>query len=101
MPKDKLSYWYGKGDSYLHEGRYLDAVQAYKKALQLDPSLAAVWNNMGIALEGIESYKEAIDAYHQGLELDPTFSELWSNVGNALDEVGLYQIAILCYEKAL
>jgi tetratricopeptide (TPR) repeat protein len=41
--------WNNKGDALLNQGKYDEAIQAYDKAIQLDPKFAAVWNNKGDA----------------------------------------------------
>ena len=48
-----------------------DATAQWEKAVKLDPSYAAAWNNLGIGLEQLGKFKEAREAYEEALKLDP------------------------------
>jgi len=47
-----------------------DAVSHWEKAIKLDPTYAAAWNNLGIGYEQLGRFKEAREAYEQALKLD-------------------------------
>ena len=46
------------------------AVAHWEKAVKLDPTYAAAWNNLGIGYEQLGRFKEAREAYEQALKLD-------------------------------
>ena len=43
----------------------------WEKAVEIDPTYAAAWNNLGIAYEQQGKFDEARKAYEKALELDP------------------------------
>jgi Flp pilus assembly protein TadD len=47
-----------------------DAVLHWEKAVKIDPTYAAAWNNLGIGYEQLGRFKEAREAYEQALKLD-------------------------------
>lgn len=63
--------WNALGGTYLNEGRYDLAVEAFEKAIELEPGYARAYFNMGQALAELGRHSEAIDAYNRAIELDP------------------------------
>jgi Flp pilus assembly protein TadD len=48
-----------------------EALYRWQKAVQLDPTYAAAWNNLAIAYEHEGKFEEAKKAYEEALKLDP------------------------------
>jgi Flp pilus assembly protein TadD len=48
-----------------------EATLQWEKAVKLDPTYAAAWNNLGIGYEQLGKFKEAREAYEEALKLDP------------------------------
>jgi superkiller protein 3 len=48
-----------------------EALYRWQKAVELDPSYAAAWNNLAIAYEHDGKFAEADKAYKKAMELDP------------------------------
>jgi Tfp pilus assembly protein PilF len=48
-----------------------EALYRWQKAVELDPTYAAAWNNLAIAYEHEGKFEEAKKAYERALELDP------------------------------
>jgi tetratricopeptide (TPR) repeat protein len=64
------------------------AIAAYRRALKLDPKLAAAHTNLGNLLYGAGSLDEALGHYRTALELDPEQPEARYNLANLLDDAG-------------
>ncbi|CCQ64165.1 TPR repeat:Sel1-like repeat:Sel1-like repeat [Crocosphaera watsonii WH 0401] len=45
------------------QGKYDEAIAAYKKAIEINPNDAFAYNNMGLALDDQGKYDEAIAAH--------------------------------------
>ena len=52
-------------------GLWNEALYRWKKAVEIDPSYAAAWNNLAIAYEHEGKFEDAKKAYEKALELDP------------------------------
>jgi len=85
--------WRGTGVILYNQGRYDDALQAFEKAITLDPFCADNLNSKGIILNQLGRYREAIEYFDQAIDLDPCSAAYWSNKAEALYELGDYQNA--------
>lgn len=56
------------------------ALSLYRKALQLDPSYAVVYNDTGVIMEAKGMAKEAEQNYIKAADLDPHFAGAYSNL---------------------
>ena len=52
-------------------GLWNEALYRWQKAVQIDPTYAAAWNNLAIAFEHEGKFDEAKKAYEKALQLDP------------------------------
>lgn len=52
-------------------GLWNEAMYRWQKAVELDPSYSAAWNNLAIAYEHEGKFDEAKKAYERALKLDP------------------------------
>ena len=57
-------------DVALH-GLWSEAASHWQKAVELDPTYAAAWNNLGIAYEQQGQFTKARAAYEKALQLEP------------------------------
>jgi tetratricopeptide (TPR) repeat protein len=58
---------------------YLQQIQAFEKAIALDPTNADAWFNKAYALAGMKKYDEAIAAFDKVKELDPAYPKIDKN----------------------
>jgi tetratricopeptide (TPR) repeat protein len=63
--------WNALGGTYLNEGRYDLAIEAFDNAIAIEPGYARAYFNKGQALAKLGRHSEAIDAYNKAIELDP------------------------------
>jgi len=52
-------------------GLWAEAANHWQKAVELDPTYAAAWNNLGIAYEQQGQFTKARTAYEKALQLEP------------------------------
>lgn len=81
--------------------QYLNALNCYDKALEINPKNADAWNSKGVSLHNIRRYSEALDCYHKALEIDPKDASAWNSKGHTLYILGRYSEALACLDKAL
>jgi tetratricopeptide (TPR) repeat protein len=93
--------WYKKGYALAKQGKYDDAIQAFDKAIQLNPNFANAWNNKGWILAKQGKYDDAIQACDKAIQLAPKNDSVWSIKGYALAKQGKYDDAIQAFDKAI
>jgi tetratricopeptide (TPR) repeat protein len=93
--------WTQRGDDLYLQARYGDAVDAYNKALEIDPYYSIAWNKRGNALTELGYYEEAIRNYDKAIELDPLYGQAWDNKGYALYRVGMFNESLIAYNRAI
>ena len=84
MSGKENNLWYNEGNEKAKEGNNEDAIIAYGKALEIDPSNVSAWNNKGIVLSRLKRFEEAIICYDQAIERNPEYANAWYNKANAL-----------------
>lgn len=89
------------GFFYSHKERYDDAINAYRKSLEIEPRFEDAQNNLGYALAKLGKHEEAIAHYQIALKIKPDLVEAHNNLGNSLAEIGKVDEAIAHYEIAL
>ncbi len=92
-----------KGYRAYVQGRYVEAEQHFRTALQTRPDMQG-WYNLGNALYAQQQYQEAAQCYQQAAELasDPaTRAFAWYNLGNTQFALGNLPAALEAYQKAL
>lgn len=60
-------------------GLWKEAAFRWQQAVELDPTYAAAWNNLGIGYEQLGRFDEARKAYERALELDPASTFIRNN----------------------
>ncbi len=96
-------------ESYRALGRHEEAIETYRKAIELygrnsaspPPEAAALWNNLGAVYRDLGRHEEAIKAYQKAIELDEKFAYPWNGLGNVYRDLGRYEEAIKAYQKAI
>ncbi len=63
---------YDDGIEYLDEKDFKNAILRFKKAIEIDPSFAYAWDNLGISYRKTNQYEKAIKAYEKSLEINPS-----------------------------
>ncbi|RKP26306.1 hypothetical protein SYNPS1DRAFT_21908 [Syncephalis pseudoplumigaleata] len=74
QPHRNPTYWCSIGVLYYQINQYRDALDAYTRAIRLNPYISEVWYDLGTLYESCNSNQtnDALDAYQRAAELDPT-----------------------------
>jgi len=65
--KDQVDF----GITVAQRGLWKEASFRWEKAVEVDPTYAAAWNNLGIGYEQLGRFDDARKAYEKALELEP------------------------------
>ena len=93
-----------KGNRSYHSGNYEQAIEKYRKALEIRPNNANAQFNLGDALYAMESYDEAYEAFQKVVEMSPDAklkSNAVFNMGNCLLAQDKYYDAFNIYKVSL
>ncbi len=83
------------------QGKFDEAIEHYRYALQIRPDFAQAHNNAGCALRSQGKLNEAVSHFRQTLQLKPDSAEAHNNLGNTLFAQGKFEEAAGHYRKAL
>ncbi len=92
---------YNLGLCLLQAGDNKNAVNAFKRAIQLDEEFIAAWGNMGTALKNVGSPQEALAAAQKVLELEPNNPDALINLGGIYKDLGNLDQALASTLKSL
>ncbi len=82
-------------------GRYAEAQQEFRRAIDADPAWGVVHYNLGVALEKNNQTDEAVAAYQASLALDPESHLAQSNLASALRNAGKLEASRHAFRRAL
>ncbi len=85
---------------YSHKD-YDKAIEQWREAIRLDPSLARAHLDLGIALRGKGQLAEAIPLLREAVRLDPKNGTAYADLGDALQEQNDLDGALAAYQAAL
>ncbi len=89
-----------RGLTCQEKGNHDKATHHYTKAIELNPNLAAAYNNRGIAYGKRGELDRAIEDCTKAIQLNPNLAEAYSNRGTAYQNKGELGRAIEDYTKA-
>lgn len=91
------------GWTYSMMERYEEAIEACKKAIEVDPTFGNPYNDIGAYLIELERWEEAIPWLEKATEAPryeaPQFPHM--NLGRVYEHLGDYEQALTCYEQAI
>lgn len=89
------------GDTLLQLEQASEAIDCYRKILEIVPDHAVVHNNLGNAYFTSGYYAEAATSYRRATELQPDFASAHSNLGGVLKDIGESLDGIKSIRRAL
>lgn len=81
--------------------QYEEALEAFQKAVELDPSNAQALFGMGLCYKSLRQYDRAITAYEKALEINPSYTKVHSALGEVWSVKGQYAEAENSYLHAI
>lgn len=94
--------WFQEGLRYdSSKETYPFALEAYQKAVELDPNFGDAYVNLGNIYYRQELFVDAERCYRLAITCDPDHAKAYYNLGNTLDELHCTQEAGDCFQKSL
>ncbi|MHC4200716.1 MAG: tetratricopeptide repeat protein, partial [Planctomycetota bacterium] len=91
--------FFNRGLDQHDQGLYDEAIESYKRAVELDPDFVVANNNLGMVYIDKEMFPEAIAAFDRTIELDPGYAEAHNNLGFVYRRLGDDAKAAVHYTK--
>ncbi len=89
------------GVSYQNRKDYVKAIEAYKRAIELDPNYIEAYNNLGILYQEIGDDHSAYETYQRLINVNPDYEKVYNNLGLLFYQRGQYGEALEAFQKAL
>lgn len=89
------------GDRLFEQGRFRDAIKAYDKYLELQPTHVKSIYNRGRAYEELGEYSQALANFKKALDIDKKSVNAYLSIGNHHYRQERFDIAAYNYEKAV
>jgi len=99
--KEKVSYYISKGNEYLMQGEYSNAIECYNKAKQLKRKDHKIHLLLGEAYRLADMKDESIQAYNESLRKGSEDIRIYLGLGNIYTLKYLYEESKRYYQKAL
>ncbi|ABS56464.1 putative PAS/PAC sensor protein [Methanoregula boonei 6A8] len=77
---------------YARNRNYRGAIEAFERAIEIDPKLPHVWNDRGICIRALGDYDEALKSFLRAVELSPQNPEILYELGETLEQMGVMQM---------
>ena len=80
---------------------YNKSLQAFERALGLDPDNAEAWRGKGLAYSGLKTQDKALAALDRATEINPQYGQAWLDKGNLLLNTGKADESLQALNRAL
>lgn len=87
-------YWHSTGQIPL-------AGQAYTRSLNLNPTQAGIWSNLGLIYQQLQQFPDALACYQRALQLEADLPDSWNNLGTLQQSLGYLEPAMIAYQQCL
>ena len=99
--EETVEYLNLKGLLLTELGHFKESKKIYKKALEMEPNLAEIHNNLGMLHLKMKKLDDAVIAFQEAVKKNVNYAHAYVNLGATLVELEKYDEAINAYEKAL
>lgn len=90
-----------RGDTLAEQGRYSEAAQAYRQALNVNSNNAYALQGLGDAYLNLGRAEQAIETFKQLTRLRPRSADAWFSLGDAYSYLGRYGESLNPYKQAI
>jgi superkiller protein 3 len=101
LPRRFGSIYYSLGNAFLAQGRPNEAIESYRRAIEISPPHPQALIGIGNALLLQGKLEDAATTYHQALRIDPGLAEAHHALAVALHREGKLDQALDQYRKAI
>ncbi|HMC82672.1 MAG TPA: tetratricopeptide repeat protein, partial [Candidatus Polarisedimenticolia bacterium] len=77
------------------------AVAAFEKAIELDPKMGEVYNNLGFLYHTTLKYDRALEMFNQAIQTSSDSAVAYINLGNTYYKMSRHEQAVAAWKRAL
>ena len=102
--KNNSQTWNDLGETFFKAGTFDKAVNAFYKAIEIEPDNGWPYANLARILVSQGQFKKAIALYQKSINLlknDKDKAAVWNLLGNAYRKLNDYDNAVKAYQKAV
>ncbi|HIF02843.1 MAG TPA: tetratricopeptide repeat protein [Nitrospinaceae bacterium] len=92
--QEKAEDWFLKGNTLSRQGRFEEAIDAYKKSIERNPSATVSYFNLALAYKNLNKHKEAAIAFEKTVELEPGNLDARYSLGSEYNHLERWEDAI-------
>jgi len=92
--QEKAEDWFLKGNALSRQGQFEEAVEAYKKSIEHNPSATVSHFNLALAYKSLNRNGEASVALEKAVELEPGNLDARYSLGNIYNHLERWEEAI-------
>ncbi|HBZ69865.1 MAG TPA: hypothetical protein DEP35_09075 [Deltaproteobacteria bacterium] len=101
LPRRFGSIYYNLGNAFLSQERPKEAIESYRRAIEISPPHPEALIGIGSALLLEGKLEDAVTTYRQALRVDPNLPEAHHALAVALHRAGKLDEALMQYQKAI
>jgi predicted TPR repeat methyltransferase len=98
---DQADWYSNLGIVFQSDGQLEAAIDAYRRAIAMDPGHANAYSNLGVVLRAIGKPSEAEAAYRTAIRLNPDHIDAYTNLGILLNGLRRIEEAAACFCKVI
>ena len=99
--QDSPKLWNERGVALHQDGKFAEAEESYRRAIQAELGYALAHNNLGVALYHRGDGEQAMAAFRVALDAQPTFAKARLNLALLLSKGKRFQAALEAYRAVL
>ncbi len=97
------SDWNELGNAFAAEKKFNNAIEAYKKSIEMDPTYGQPYSNLGFIYYRLGKYDFAVLLFKRSIDLLDTSGDKsisWNRLGDSYRRLGDYGNALSAYKKS-
>jgi len=94
-------YWEQIGYEYMSNGEYYKAIEAFSKAIELDPNSYSAYFIRGSLYGQLRRYREALEDFNRAINLNPNNAAAYISRGNVYRNLKQYGLALEDFNRAI
>src|SRR3972149_5943258 len=101
MPTATAQKYFDEAELFMENGLCKEAIEAYKKAIETDPSFISTYYNLAVIYHRTQQIYNAITCLKNAIELDPGDASTFNNLGVLYFTINVFDEAKKYFEKSL